>query len=80
MQTVSEKLKLLITVKEGLSVTDAAKKLEIGRPALSNVLNGNASLSIDLALKIENVFGLDARELLIKQVNEGLALSRKAAK
>jgi len=39
--------------KTDLTVTDLSKKLDIGRPALSNVLNGSASLSIDLALTLE---------------------------
>jgi len=33
--------------KTDLTVTDLSKKLDIGRPALSNVLNGSASLSIE---------------------------------
>lgn len=30
-------------IPEGMSVTNAAKLLGVGRPALSNLLNGNAS-------------------------------------
>lgn len=58
--------------KRHLSVTQAAKLLKIGRPALSNVLNGNAALSPMLALKIEDKFNLDARYLLVKQIEEEL--------
>ena len=34
-----------------VSVTKAAELLQIGRPALSNLLNGNASLSPEMATK-----------------------------
>ena len=35
-------------------MTEAAKKLGVGRPALSNLLNGNASLSHNMAVRLEN--------------------------
>ena len=38
---------------DGLSVTDAARVLGVGRPALSNLLNENASLSPEMALRVE---------------------------
>ncbi len=50
------------------SVTEAAKKLQIGRPGLSNVLNSKASLSIELACKIEDVYAYSALALLQKQL------------
>jgi addiction module HigA family antidote len=65
---VSERLQALL-VEQGLSVTDAAKRLEISRPSLSHVINGNAALSVRLALKIEREFGLNARKLLIAQLD-----------
>ena len=40
-----------------LSVSEAARRLGIGRPALSNLLNGKSKLSRDLALKLEREFG-----------------------
>jgi plasmid maintenance system antidote protein VapI len=46
------------------TVTDAARLLRIGRPALSNVLNGNAELSVELAAKIEDVYRYSALALL----------------
>lgn len=51
----------------GLTVSAAARKLGIGRVALSNLLNGNAKLSRDLALKLERVFGADANALIRRQ-------------
>ena len=47
-----------------MSVTDAAKRLGVGRPALSNLLNGNSSLSPDMAVRLERSFGVDRKKLL----------------
>jgi plasmid maintenance system antidote protein VapI len=47
-----------------MSVTDAAKVLGVGRPALSNFLNGNAAASPDMAARIERAFGVPAQKIL----------------
>lgn len=47
-----------------LAVKEAAKRLGVGRPALSNLLNGNAALSPEMAVRFEKVFGADAKALL----------------
>lgn len=54
---------------DGLSVTAAAaaKALSVGRPALSNLLNGNASLSPEMTLRIEKAFGIKMDTLLRMQ-------------
>lgn len=49
---------------KGLSVTDAAKTLGVGRPALSNFLNGKAALSPEMAMRLEKAFGADRQKLL----------------
>ena len=51
-------------IPKAMSVTDAAKRLGVGRPALSNLLNGNSSLSPTMALRLEKSFGVDRRKLL----------------
>ena len=51
-------------IPAGMSVTDAAKRLGVGRPALSNMLNGNSSLSPDMAVRLEKSFGVDRQKLL----------------
>ena len=51
-------------IPKGMSVTDAAKRLGVGRPALSNLLNGNSSLSPTMALRLEKSFGGDRQKLL----------------
>lgn len=55
----------------GLSVSAAARQLGVGRPALSNLLNGKASLSQDMALKLERTFGADADDLIRRQAEAG---------
>ena len=50
-----------------LSVKAAAELLGVGRPALSNVLNGNAALSPEMALRVEKAFGVGQKELLQMQ-------------
>lgn len=59
------------------SVTDAAAMLSIGRPALSNVLNGNADLSVELAAKIEDRFRYSALALLQYQAARKLRKYRE---
>ena len=51
-------------IPKAMSVTDAAKRLGVGRPALSNLLNGNSSLSPTMALRLEKSFGGDRQKLL----------------
>src|SRR5947208_4721768 len=51
----------------GLSVKAAAELLGVGRPALSNLLNGKAALSPEMALRIEKTFGASQKELLQMQ-------------
>jgi addiction module HigA family antidote len=52
---------------DGLSVTDAADALGVGRPALSNLLNEKASLSPEMALRVEKAFGVKMDTLLRMQ-------------
>lgn len=50
-----------------LSVTAAAEALGVGRPALSNLLNEKASLSPEMALRVEKAFGVKMDTLLRMQ-------------
>ena len=50
-----------------MSVTKAAELIGVGRPALSNLLNGKASLSTDMATRIEKAFGAPRKDLLEMQ-------------
>ena len=51
----------------GLSVTRAAEVLGVRRATLSALLNGNASLSAEMALRIEKALGIDMDLLLRMQ-------------
>jgi addiction module HigA family antidote len=52
-----------------ISIKEAAKLLGVGRPALSNFLNGNAALSTEMAARFEKVFSADAKKLLKLQAD-----------
>lgn len=54
-------------IPPGTTVKDAAKRLGVGRPNLSNFLNGNAALSFQMAVKLEKAFGADRKRLLEMQ-------------
>ncbi len=54
-------------IPSGISVKDAAERLGIGRPALSNFLNGKAALSPEMAIRLEKTFGADRKLLLDMQ-------------
>jgi addiction module HigA family antidote len=64
----------------GLSVTDAAKALQVSRPALSSLLNGKADLSGDMALRIEKAFGVKMDTLMRMQSAYDIAQTRKREK
>ena len=61
----------------GLSVTAAARVLCVSRPALSSLLNGNADLSGEMALRIEKAFGPKMDALMRMQSLFDIARTRK---
>ncbi|MGY4259345.1 addiction module HigA family antidote [Bradyrhizobium sp. USDA 4516] len=50
-----------------MTVTKAAVQIGVSRPALSNLLNGNADLSPEMAARLEAAFGVSPRDLLDRQ-------------
>jgi addiction module HigA family antidote len=52
----------------GLSVTDAAKGLGVTRTALSELLNGHAGVSPEMAIRLEKGFGSTAETWLRMQL------------
>ena len=56
-----------MVLPDRMTVTEAARRLGVGRPALSQLLNENASLSPEMALRIEKVFGVKMDTLLRMQ-------------
>jgi len=71
-----EVLKTAVLEALGLSVGEAAERLAMSRPALSRVLNGHASISSELALRLEAAGVSDAKFWLSMQVNYDLARAR----
>jgi addiction module HigA family antidote len=53
---------------EGMSVTDAAKALNVTRQSLSAVLNGRTGVSAEMALRLEAALGVEAGFWLRMQV------------
>ncbi len=51
-------------IPANMSVTHAAKLIGVGRPALSNLLNGKASLSVEMAARIAKAFGVSRDALM----------------
>lgn len=60
----------------GLSVTVAAGKLGVTRQAMSNLLNGNAGLSAEMAIRFEKAFGISADTLMRMQATHDLMRAR----
>jgi addiction module HigA family antidote len=54
-------------IPKGMPVKKAAELLGVGRPALSNLLNGNAGLSADMVLRLAKAFNVSQEALLQKQ-------------
>lgn len=69
-----------IIIPAGLSVTAAAKALQVSRPALSSLLNTKADLSGDMALRIEKAFGVKMDTLMRMQASYDIAQTRKREK
>ncbi len=47
----------------GLTVTEGARILGIARPTLSNVINGRAGVSPEMAIRLEKAFGGPADQM-----------------
>ncbi len=63
-----------------LTVTAAARVLGVSRPALSSLLNGQADLSGDMALRLEKAFGVHLETLVRMQTSFDIAQTRQRAK
>lgn len=61
----------------GLSVTAAASALDVTRAALSALLNGRATLSSEMALRIEKAFGVSMDTLMRMQSSYEIARARQ---
>jgi addiction module HigA family antidote len=64
-------------IPHGMSVTKAAQIIGVGRPALSNLLNGNAALSADMAARLEKAFKYPLKNLMDMQARYDAAQARQ---
>lgn len=71
-----ELLKIDVIQANNLLITKAAEMLDVTRPTLSNLLNEKASISPNMALRIEKVFGGKAEFWLNMQVSYNLRKER----
>jgi addiction module HigA family antidote len=64
----------------GLSVTKAAEVLDVRRATLSDLVNGKAALTAEMALRIHKAFGPDVGHLLRMQAAYEAAQISKRSK
>ena len=64
----------------GLSVTEAAEGLGVTRQALSDLLNGKAGVSVEMAIRLAKAFGSSAETWLGLQTAYELAQARGRAR
>ena len=74
---VGDWLKSEIVEPTGINVTTLAAHFGVSRQALSTLLNANAGLSADMAIRFEKAFGVKADTLLRMQTTYELAQARK---
>ena len=60
----------------GLSVTEGARRLGVGRQVLSNLVNEKAAVSIEMAYRLSKAFGSTPETWLGMQMAHDLARSR----
>ena len=64
----------------GLSVSKAAEILRVRRATLSDLLHGKATLTPEMALRIEKAFGPEMNHLLRMQLAYDVAKTRRHAR
>lgn len=62
-----------------VSITAAARALHVSRPALSNLLNGHASISPEMAVRLSKAIGSTPGFWMRLQTNYDLALVEQRA-
>jgi antitoxin HigA-1 len=75
-----ETIALLVFDPLGLSIAKAAAILGVRRATLSDLVNGKAALSAEMAFRIHKAFGADPDMLLNLQTQFDLAQLRKRSK
>ncbi|MDH5547959.1 MAG: HigA family addiction module antitoxin [Gammaproteobacteria bacterium] len=64
----------------GLSVTEAAEALGVSRKTLSNILNGRAGISPEMAVRLSIAFDTTAESWLNQQIQYDLWFAEKERK
>ncbi|MGF7083036.1 HigA family addiction module antitoxin [Mucilaginibacter sp. UYCu711] len=72
-----EILKMELIEGRGLTIGKASGLLGITRPTLSNIMNGKASITPNVALRIETVFGGSAKFWVRLQSSFDLDIAKK---
>lgn len=75
-----EILKELCLDPLGLTVTDAAKALGVSRKCLSQVLNGKAGISPEMAIRLSMAFNTTPESWLAQQIQHDLWKTKKSSK
>lgn len=72
-----EILKMEIVEGRNLTIGKAAELLDLTRPTLSNIMNGKAGITPNVALRIETVFGGSAKFWVRLQASYDLDVAKK---
>ena len=64
----------------GLSVTAAAKALNVSRKSLSELLNGKAGISPEMAIRLSIAFDTSPESWLIQQAQYDLCIAKRKKK
>ena len=67
-----EVLKALCLEPLNMTITDAAKGLDVSRKTLSSILNGRAGISPEMAVRLSIAFGTSAESWLNQQLQYDL--------
>lgn len=70
-------VRLMVLEPLGLNVKQAATVLNVSRATLSNLVNQKASLSPEMAIRLDKVFGADMETLMRMQNAYDIAQARK---
>lgn len=76
---VGEVVRMEILDELGLSITRAADVLKVRRATLSDLINGKAALTAEMALRVEKAFGVSMDMLLRMQAAYDAAQARSCA-
>ena len=75
-----EVLRALCLEPLNLTVTDAARSLDVSRKALSTILNGRTSISPEMAVRLSIAFNTSAESWLNQQLQYDLWRAEKSRK